>query len=109
MKQIFEQAIANVNAAYPSIYTKDDVIKLLTDIQNSVPTEKVPAMDLEALEKIKESLLEGVRNISFEDFVELELSYDNRIEITVDDRAIASEIDVCFESAVTEVYPDQKK
>ena len=113
MKHIFEQAISDVNRAYPSIYTKQDVVKLLENLQFVVETvlaEKPKpttqfATDFEALEKIKKYMLEGVRNISFEDFVELELSYDNRIEITVDERAIAKEIDDCFEVAVTEVLP----
>lgn len=111
MKQIFEQAIANVNSSYPSIYTKQDVVTLINDLLIAVEAaeKKKPttqfATDFEALEKIKQSMLEGVRNISFEDCMELELSYDNRIEITVDDRAIANEIDECFEVAVTEVLP----
>ena len=115
MKHIFETAIDSVNTAYPSIYTKQDVVKLIQDIQAGVETfsaEKPTtqfATDFEALEKIKQSLLEGVRNISFEDCVELELSYNNHIEITVDDRAIANEIDECFEAAIEEVYPSDKK
>lgn len=114
MKHIFENAIDSVNTAYPSIYTKADVVKLIQDIQVGVETFSAEkpltqfATDFEALEKIKEILLEGVRNISFEDFVELELSYDNRIEITVEDLAIAEEIDGCFEVAVKEVYPTDK-
>lgn len=87
-------------------------MSLIRDMQTKIEAEqevKQPIMDLEALEQIKQSLLEGVRNISFEDCVELELSYDNRIEITVDDRAIANEIDECFEAAIEEVYPSDKK
>lgn len=105
MKHIFENAIANVNAAYPSIYTKDDVIKLLTDLQNSVSTEKLPVMDLEALEQIKENLLDSIETISFEDCVELELSCNNYIEITVDERTIIDEIRVKLDEAINEVYP----
>lgn len=111
MKHIFENAIANVNAAYPSIYTKQDVVRLIEDLrfaldQATAVEEQKPTVSNDALERIKQSLLEGVRNTSFEDFVELELSYDNRVEITVDDRAIANEIDECFEAAVTEILPE---
>ena len=112
MKHIFEQAISNVNSAYPSIYTKEDVVKLIQDIQvgvEAVSTEKVPAMDLEALEQIKENLLDSIGRIAFEDCVELELSYDNRIEITVNERMIVDEIRVNFDEAIEEVYPSDKK
>ena len=113
MKHIFETAIDSVNTAYPSIYTKQDVVKLLENLQFVVETvlaEKPKpttqfATDFEALEKIKESLLEGVKNLSFEDFVSLELSYDNRIDVDVDERGLINEIDQCFEIAVTEVIP----
>lgn len=112
MKHIFDSAISRVQSAFPSVYTKEDVMSLIRDMQTKIEAEqevKQPIMDLEALEQIKQSLLEGVRNISFEDCIELELSYDNRIEITVDDRAIANEIDECFEAAIEEVYPSDKK
>ena len=111
MKHIFQTAIDSVNTAYPSIYTKQDVVKLIQDIQAGVealPVEKPTTQfstDFEALEKIKESLLEGVKNISFEDFVSLELNYDNRIDVDVDERGLINEIDQCFEIAVTEVLP----
>ena len=61
MKHIFETAIDSVNTAYPSIYTKQDVVKLIQDIQAGVETfsaEKPTtqfATDFEALEKIKQS------------------------------------------------------
>ena len=111
MKHIFETAIDSVNTAYPSIYTKQDVVRLIQDIQagiEALPVEKPTtqfATDFEALEKIKESLLEGVRNISFEDFVSLELNYDNRIDVDVDERGLMNEIEQCFDIAVTEVMP----
>ena len=113
MNHIFKQAISDVNRAYPSIYTKQDVVKLLENLQFVVETvlaEKPKpttqfATDFEALEKIKKYMLEGVRNISFEDFVSLELNYDNRIDVDVDERGLINEIDQCFEIAVTEVLP----
>ena len=110
MKHIFETAIDSVNTAYPSIYTKEDVVRLIKDIRAGVeaaekekPTQF--ATDFEALRAIKESLLEGVKSLSIEDFVSLELSYDNRIDVDVDERGLINEIDQCFEIAVTEVLP----
>ena len=110
MKHIFETAIDSVNTAYPSIYTKEDVVRLIQDIQAGVealPVEKPTqfATDFEALQAIKESLLEGVKSLSIEDFVSLELNYDNRIDVDVDERGLINEIENCFEVAVTEVLP----
>jgi hypothetical protein len=107
MNRIFEQAIANVNSAYPSIYTKEDVVKLINDLRAGVEATDLdrPSFDLETLKDFKQSLLEGVKNISIEDFVSLELSYDNRIDVDVDERGLINEIDQCFEIAVTEVLP----
>jgi hypothetical protein len=107
MNRIFEQAIANVNSAYPSIYTKEDVVKLINDLRAGVEATDLdrPSFDLETLKDFKQSLLEGVKSLSIEDFVSLELSYDNRIDVDVDERGLINEIDQCFEIAVTEVLP----
>lgn len=104
MKQIFEQAIANVNSAYPSIYTKEDVVRLIQDIQEPVlqlaqRDQDIPPVNQMVLEAIKENLLEGVRNLSFEDYVQLELGYDNQIEINIDERNIARDIELAFDIA----------
>jgi hypothetical protein len=108
MKHIFENAIDSVNTAYPSIYTKEDVVKLIQAIQARVETfsaEKLPVMDLEALEAIKEKLLDSIGRIAFEDCVELELGYNNHIEISVNERMIVDEIRVNLDEAINEVYP----
>ena len=107
MKHIFEQAIANVRSAYPSVYTKEDVVILINDLLIAVEAveKEKPTVSNDALERIKESLLEGVKNISIEDYVELELNYDNRIDINIDERAILNEVEESFDIAVDEVFP----
>lgn len=111
MNRIFEQAIANVNSAYPSIYTKEDVVRLIQDIRAGVEAaeeESAKPAARDFLEAVKESLLEGVKSLSIEDFVSLELNYDNRIDIDIDTRGLINEIDQCFDIAVTEVLPAPK-
>lgn len=106
MKQIFEQAIASVNSAYPSIYTKEDVVRLIQDIQAGVDASveaSVPPVNQMVLESIKEQLVEHVKNIDFEDFVSLDLGYGNQIEISIDERGIAGEVEVAFEAATADV------
>jgi len=107
MKHIFEEAIASVNAAYPSVYTKEDVIVLIKDIQAGVEDadQARAPFDIVILEGIKQSLLEGVSNIDFENCVALELNYDNRIDINIDERAILNEVEESFDIAVDEVFP----
>lgn len=111
MQNIFNQAIANVNAAYPSIYTKDDVVKLITDLRSASEQQSSgkTTVDLDMITYIKESVREGIKEIAFEDFVELELSYDNRIDISVDDRGIAKEIEEYFDAAVGQILSMPKE
>ena len=107
MKHIFEEAIASVNAAYPSVYTKEDVIVLIKDIQAGVEDadQARAPFDVVILEGIKQSMLEGVSNIDFENCVALELNYDNRIDIDIDTRAIFKEVEESFDTAVDEIFP----
>lgn len=107
MKHIFEQAIANVKSAYPSVYTKEDVVILINDllIEVEAADQARPPFDILILEGIKQSMLEGVRNIDFENCVGLELNYDNRIDINIDERAILNEVEESFDIAVDEVFP----
>jgi len=112
MKHIFDSAISRVQSAFPSVYTKEDVMSLIRDMQTKIEAEqevKQPIMDLEALEQIKENLLDSIGRIAFEDCVELELGYNNHIEITVNERMIVDEIRVNFDEAIEEVYPSDKK
>jgi hypothetical protein len=105
MNRIFENAIVKVNEAYPSIFTKDDVIILINDLKFAAERELADTSTLnqDAIDKIRESLIEGVRNLSFPDFVELELGYHNQIEINFDDHGLAKDIEQCFDTAVDEV------
>ena len=105
MNRIFETAIAKVNEAYPSIFTKDDVVKLINDLKFAAERElaETSTINQDVIDRVRESLIEGVRNLSFSDFVELELGYDNQIEINFDDHQCAKEIESCFDQAVDEV------
>lgn len=105
MNQIFDNAITKVNEAYPSIFTKDDVVKLINDLKFAAERElaETSTLNKDAIDRIRELLIEGVRNIDFSDFVELSMDYDNRVEINFDDHQCAKEIEGCFDEAVDEV------
>lgn len=109
MNHIFKQAISDVNRAYPSIYTKEDVVKLLENLQFVIETVEeerkvaasIPYEDIiETLSDIKVAIRNHVKEMDFAEFVELELGYDNQIEIHVDQRGIEEDIEAAFEEIV---------
>ena len=78
-----QQAVASVQNAFPSIYTKDDVIKLLESIQIQESSE-------EKLNEISESIYDIVekkmrnadtRDIIDYDSAEFNISYNNTLEL----------------------------
>jgi len=108
MKHIFETAIDSVKTAYPSIYSKEDVIRLIQDLGtqvNQAETNRpnISQQDINGiLDEIREGLIEGIKNVDFEEFVTLELNYDNRIDIDVDMRGVCDNIGEAFDLACSE-------
>jgi len=85
MNKKIESAIEKISTSFPSLYSKEDVIKVLQDLNREMESEpeKGPGVNLEVLVKSFKSSFEDV---DFEDFiekddVELSLSYDNKIEV----------------------------
>ncbi len=108
MKLIFETAIASVQSAYPSIYSKEDVIRIIQDIRTAVEVEDLnrPSLTQEdvngILDEIREGLIEGIKNVDFADFVCLELNYNHQIDIDVDMRGVCDNIGGAFDLACSE-------
>lgn len=109
MNQIFEQAILSVKSAYPSVYTKEDVIRLIQDIRAGVEAVEeernvaasIPYEDIiETLSDIKVALRNHVKEMDFAGYVELELNNYNQVDIHVDYRGITEEIEEAFEESV---------
>ena len=79
-----QQAISAVESAYPSLFTKEDVIKLLNSIDlESAAAPSTDGIDVdELLDRVQ--LLIGNYDtsdmVSYED-IELSINYDHRIEI----------------------------
>jgi len=81
MNKKIESAIEKISTSFPSLYSKEDVIRVLQDLNREMESE--PGIDLEVLVK---SFRSSFRDVDFEDFiekddVEFSLSYDNRIEV----------------------------
>jgi Txe/YoeB family toxin of Txe-Axe toxin-antitoxin module len=88
MNQVFDNARTKVLNAFPSIYTKDDVIKLIDELQTEVT--KQPQTDIATLEELKQNLLETLErkidNLDSADVVDFDsadfmIGYRNTIEI----------------------------
>lgn len=79
-----QQAISAVESAYPSLFTKEDVIKLLNSIDlESASAPSTEGIDVDELVEAVESIIEDYPSediVNYED-VSLSLNYDNRIEI----------------------------
>jgi hypothetical protein len=90
-----QQAIAAVESAYPSIFTKQDVIKLLNNID--IKDEEPIAVNVDELTDAVETLIDHFDPTCMVDYdsIELSISYDRRIDI--------ESVDVDLEDLKTEV------
>jgi len=82
-----QQAISAVESAYPSLFTKEDVIKLLNqiDLESSTAVSK-NGIDIEDLTETVESVFNNYDTsdmVSYDD-IELSINYDHRIEIEIE-------------------------
>ena len=108
-----QQAVASVQNAFPSIYTKDDVIKLLESIQIQESSGKLSNEQIQELtESIQEKVARAVRNFDTGDVVdystaEFSIGYSNTLEldsVDVDLNNLNDEIECTIESTVTEFF-----
>ena len=108
-----QQAVASVQNAFPSIYTKDDVIKLLESIQIQESSGKLSNEQIEELtESIQEKVARAIRNFDTGDIVdnstaEFSIGYNNQLEldsVDVDLNNLNDEIECTIESTVTEFF-----
>jgi hypothetical protein len=79
-----QTTICKVHANFSSLFSKEDVIKLLTELDTEIRNEDPkPKMDIDVLlTTFRQVLSEKVwDNVVDKDDVELSIGYDNRIEI----------------------------
>ena len=90
INEIFESELVKVNDAFPSIYTKDDVQRLLLDLQSRVAAVKLEPVVVDRINT--DNFVDTVTrhlHARFGDFdlvdpdaIEFELDYNNRISVT---------------------------
>ena len=115
LQEIFAQHREQVLNAFPSVFTKDDVIKILEDIQSSIPEPKPQSsISAERIEKLKSDLLESIYDKVIEldsddvvdfDSAEFEIRYLNTVELNSIDWN-SEKINDKVEEAVDEVLHD---
>jgi len=74
--------------SFPSIYTKDDIKKMMNqiiiEVGDALDEETTSSnIDLEDLQKkVILNVVEAIESYDFEDEIELEISYDKRIDVS---------------------------
>ena len=113
MKSI-QEAVASVQNAFPSIYTKDDVVKLLTSIEIESPKESSYKLSQDQIndlcKRIVACVKENAENLDSSaidrDSAEMSMGYSNTVEldsVEFDTDEIAREV-VCGIGDVIETF-----
>jgi hypothetical protein len=97
MQKQIQETINKVSTSFPSLFSREDVIKLLTDLdtemQDEAPKGRIDKDDL--LTTFRQMLSEkDWDNVVDKDDVELSIGYDNKIEvdrIAIDEDFLISE------------------
>jgi len=80
--------------SFPSIYTKDDIKKMMNqiiiEVGDALDDETTSSnIDLEDLQKkVILNVVDAIESFDFEDEIELEISYDKRIDVSFENDKI---------------------
>jgi hypothetical protein len=84
MNKNIQNSIEKVSNSFPSLFSREDVIKLLTDLNSEIETESPkPQIDFDVLATTFRQMLldKNWENVVMQDDIELCLNWDNRIEV----------------------------
>lgn len=112
INEIFESELVKVNDAFPSIYTKDDVQRLLLALQSRVAEVKLEPVVVDRINT--DNFVDTVTrhlHAKFDsydlidtDAIEFELDYNNRISVTCADVDYATLEDLVTDAVNTAIY-----
>lgn len=94
IQELLNSKMSEVENAFPSIFSKEDVKGLLKSIYNEVDDQDedgVPGNLQDLIKEIKEEVSDIISNHDYEDIVELDL-YDKRIEVSIDASDLRDEV-----------------
>jgi len=129
MKQTIENAIANVQTAFPSIFTKEDVVAILEGLHSNLDSEEeVEAPSIKAalftddqlttlIDNVKEAVERMLNRMDSSDLVdtgsaEFEISYGNTLELSsveVNVDNIADEVNSTIEDEIRDYFENLEK
>jgi hypothetical protein len=84
MNKNIQNSIEKVSNSFPSLFSREDVIKLLTDLNSEIETESPkPQINFDVLATTFRQMLldKNWENVVMQDDIELCLNWDNRIEV----------------------------
>ena len=99
MNKHIKNTIEQVSTSFPSLFSREDVIKLLTDLNAEMQSGPQLVIEKDALVDIfRETFSDkDFRNVVDTDSIELSLSYNNKIEIESvpidEDEIVSSAVD----------------
>jgi hypothetical protein len=115
IKDVLKEKIVEVNEAYPSIYTKEDVVKLLVNIQNTLDDvdededkSRMPSLITAFEDDFTTIIRDKITSYDIVDNVRLSLSY-NEILVEADLDELADDIDSKIEELFSEFRQHAKK
>lgn len=94
---VFENAFDSVRAAYPSVFSKEDVITLLADLRGQV--EEIVANDPvidNVVEKLKEQVISEIENWDYEDDTDIDIAYGRTLETSFNTDPLVRQIEGVF-------------
>lgn len=108
-----------VHDSFPSIFTKDDVTRLLIELEQRVLSheteEKSTSINVDVkdlVDRIKDRVQEAIEEYDFEDNTTLDLSYNRQIDVSVETdeliRDCKHEIDGVFEDYLEELEEENQ-
>jgi hypothetical protein len=94
INELFDQEITRVIDAFPSVYTKDDVVSLLSTLRTqtlneaaelkptvSITEEQFQEFNADISRELERSLCNGTVEVYDQSSAEFSINYDNRVEL----------------------------
>jgi hypothetical protein len=105
-EQVFQQAREQVSNSYPSIFTKDDVIRLIVDLEKSMEgvVSESKGITREKLEEILEKYNRDMREYVEDNVDTSDMWNDDEVRISVSYREICiDEVEINLDPVVNEI------
>ena len=112
----FVNLTIQVNESFPSIFTKDDVTRLLIELEQRIVSHETEEGEVstsndfdvkELVQRIKDRVVEAIEEYDFDDNLNFDISYNRQIEVSVEtdvlQKICKSEIDETLEDYLEEI------